>query len=54
VGISDSRGLGVSRSEGNYENKNKGGRIIIVIVFRLLFCYFFSYSITRFFLVIST
>jgi hypothetical protein len=48
AGISDSRGLGINRNE----NKNKNNRIIITIVFQLLFCCLFSYSITRSFLVI--
>jgi hypothetical protein len=52
AGISDSRGLGINRNENNYENKNKNGRIIITIIFRLFFCCFFSCSIIRFFLAI--
>jgi hypothetical protein len=58
AGISDSRGLGISGCEGGCENKSESGgksnRIIITIVFRLSFCYFFSCNITRSSLVIST
>jgi hypothetical protein len=55
VNISDSRGLGINGGEGSCENKgeNKGesGRTIITI-FRLSFCRFSPYIITRFFLAI--
>jgi hypothetical protein len=54
AGISSSRGSGINRSEGNCENKGKSGRIIVTIIFQLLFRCFSSRSITRSFLAIST
>jgi hypothetical protein len=53
AGISDSKGSGINKSKNSCEGRNKSGRIIIAIVFRLLFRCFFSYNITRSFLVIS-
>jgi hypothetical protein len=37
AGISDSRGSSISKSESNYENKNKSSKAIRVIVFRYYF-----------------